>query len=325
LSDTKGVKKLGRGLSGLLGQPVSVNPAPVSTQSQIPAEGAELADGKRLLMIPLTDLAPNRYQPRKSFDAAELAALAQSIKAAGLMQPVIIRATGTRNKYELIAGERRFRAAGMAGLTAIPSILVEADERMAAAWAVMENVAREDLNIMDKARALKRLAEEFGMTHERIAEEVGESRTGVTNLIRLCELPENIQYNLEKGELTFGHAKVLLGLPVNVRSDYAAEAVVNRWTVRDLEEAVRRGEGGHGLQRSAKDPAAVGEAEAVTGLGNTQVNINDLEQQLSAQLGTKVRLETRRQGKAGRVVIEFYSIDHFEGLLARLGVKVGGL
>lgn len=325
MSDSKGVKRLGRGLSGLLGQPVSVSPAPVSMQSDVPKEGTPLADGKRLLMIPLSNLTPNRYQPRKSFDAAELASLAQSIKSAGLMQPVVVRATKTPDRFELIAGERRFRAASMAGLKAIPSILVDADERMAAAWAVMENVAREDLNIMDKARALKRLAEEFGMTHDRIAEEVGESRTGVTNLIRLCELPENIQYNLEKGELTFGHAKVLLGLPVNVRSDYAADAVVNRWTVRELEEAVRRGEGGHGLQRQAKDPAAVGEAEAMPGLSGAQVNVNDLEQQLSAQLGTKVRLETRRQGKAGRVVIEFYSIDHFEGLLARLGVKVGGL
>ncbi|MBL8764615.1 MAG: ParB/RepB/Spo0J family partition protein [Phycisphaerae bacterium] len=270
---------------------------------------------------------PSRFQPRRYFDETALQKLAASIKSSGLVQPIVVRRQG-EHQHELIAGERRWRAARMAGLTEIAAVVVELSDEQSAEWALIENVQREDLNPMERARAFGTLIEKFGLSHAQVAEKVGLDRVSVSNFIRLLELEPEIQQLLELGVsvgpdeqsragLTMGHGRCLLGVAPGVaRVELARRAAREAWPVRHLERlitAMRAGEsagGEAGHQETFEERAR-------------RIARQDLEKRLSESLGTRVQVETDRSGKKGRLIIEFYSLDHFDGLLHRLGVGGG--
>lgn len=246
-SSQKGpVRKLGRGLSSLLGAPVQIQAAGLSAGPAARQTAPELvlevkepsADGTALQSIPVEQVVPNRRQPRTDFDNTSLAALAESIKTAGLMQPIMVRPSGSG--FELIAGERRWRAAKLIGLKLIPAVVRAVDDQTAAELAIIENVQREDLNPIERAKALRSLADEFALTHQQIAEKVGLDRTSVSNLLRLSELDASTSDHVRAGRLSQGHAKALLGVAdVAARAQLAARAMKEEWSVRELERRVQ--------------------------------------------------------------------------------------
>lgn len=255
----------------------------------------------------------NRYQPRRLVHDSGLASLADSIRRTGLMQPIVVRPApgeaGARGyEWELVAGERRLRAAEMAGVQRLPALVRTLTDEESAEWALVENVQREDLNPMDRALAFERLAREFKMTQSQIAERVGLDRSTVSNLMRLLELEESIREMVAEGELSMGHARALLGWPAGPRRAQLAERVVSEgWSVRKLELAFR------GTMREMhlrQDPTNLRSAPVV-----------EIEKQLSEHLGTKVTIRVDKSGKKGRVIIGFYGVDHFEGVLAKMGMK----
>ncbi|MFM7261809.1 MAG: ParB/RepB/Spo0J family partition protein [bacterium] len=331
------VRKLGRGLSALLGSPVQVQvpgaaPSRVISSSNPPkppqaavgsnadrAASAELeskpsevpVSDSLLRQIPVEQVVPNRRQPRTDFSEAALQSLAESIRTAGLMQPIMVRSH--LGQYELVAGERRWRAAKLLGMTTIPALVREIDEQTAAELALIENIQREDLNPMERASALKRLALDFGMTHQAIAEKVGLDRASVTNLLRLSELDRSTADLVRTGQLTQGHAKALLGVSnLTQRADLAARVIAHDWSVRELERQVQ------GLQQRSlkvdetknidkKEPSA------------RDANVADLERQLAQYLGTRVHLQLGRKKGSGRLVMDFYNLDQFDGLMQKMG------
>jgi len=262
-------------------------------------------------------IVPSRFQPRKSIDDAALARLADSIKRSGLMQPVIVRliesSGGGLRKYELVAGERRWRAAQAAGLTHVPALVRELPDEDAAEWALVENVQREDLNPMERAWALKALGERFKLQQGELAERIGLERSTVANLIRLTELEPEIAAMLARSELSAGHGKALLAAPPGeARIRLAGQAAAQGMTVRALEQAA--------AQLGGK-PRKQGAVAAGGGSAERLAALRDLERQIGQQLGTKVQISTDRRGTRGRLAIEFYGLDHFDGLLARLNVR----
>lgn len=271
-------------------------------------------NGTGLRNIAVERIVPSRHQPRRAFGEEAIKGLAESIRASGLMQPVIVRRGSVEGEFELVAGERRWRAAKVAGLAAIPAIVRELSDAESAQWGLVENVQREDLNPMDKAWGFRALAEKFGLTQGEIAERVGLDRASVANLTRLTELEEAIQKLLELGELSAGHGKALLGCAAGLREKMARRAVEEGWSVRRLERecaaaaaAVVGGKGGAG--KSAGVDAKLAARVA-------------LEKQLGEHLGTKVQIQTDRSGTKGKLVIEFYGLDHFDGLLERMGFRM---
>jgi ParB family transcriptional regulator, chromosome partitioning protein len=265
------------------------------------AEGAA-ATGEELAILPLASIAPGRYQPRRRIDEAKLAELAASIKAQGLIQPVVVRALG-RDSYELIAGERRWRAAQQAGLTEIPAVVRDVPLQSVLAVALIENIQREDLTALEEAQALHRLLEEFNLSQQQVADAVGRSRAAVANLLRLLELPEPIRQLLDDGRIEMGHARALLTLPEARAIALAEKAAVQGWSVRELEEAARlaqlpRGDGHRSGRRADADILA-------------------LERELSEKLGTRVQIAHGRSGR-GKLVIRYHSPDELEGILAKL-------
>ncbi len=258
-------------------------------------------------------VSPSPFQPRERFDDAGLASLAESIRRSGVMQPIIVRPAARQGggtvRYELVAGERRWRAARLAGLASVPALVRDLDDESAAEWAVVENVQREDLNPIERARALRGLVERFGLTHGEIAERVGLERSSVANLIRLTDLDARVQELIATGALSAGHGKALLTAADAVRRVALAErAVRESWTVRRLEREARR------------TTAVGGGADTKGGVAREAV-IVDLERRLSQHLGTKVTIVTGASGARGRIVVEFYDLDHFDGLMARMGVS----
>lgn len=271
---------LGRGLGALI------------PEAATPPIGANQAAS---MMAPLDAIEPNPYQPRGSFDDSGIDELAASIREKGVLQPLLVRRVGVG--YQLIAGERRFRAAQRAGLTQVPVILREADERESLELALIENLQRENLNPMEEARAFKRLGEEFQLAQEAIAIRIGKSRSAIANSLRLLQLPRDVQALLEAGELTAGHARSLLALQeAAAQSDAAREIARRRLSVRDAEKLVR-----DRSEQSALD-----------------IEQQALEAQLTKALATRVTLRHRKDG-SGRIVIEYYSLDELSGLLERLG------
>ena len=331
------VRKLGRGLSALLGSPVQVQ-MPVAAPSRgAPPMGAapspsvakgDAADGtasiavevkpseapateSALRQIPVEQVVPNRRQPRTDFSDAALQSLAESIRTAGLMQPIMVRQH--LGQYELVAGERRWRAAKLLGMNVIPAIVRDIDEQTAAELALIENIQREDLNPMERATALRRLALDFGMTHQAIADKVGLDRASVTNLLRLSELDPSTADLVRAGQLTQGHAKALLAVSnIAQRSELAAGVLKHDWSVRELERQVQS------LQRqsvTSTDKSNVDKKEPTA----RDANVADLERQLGEHLGTRVHLQLGRKKGSGRLIVDFYNLDQFDGLMQKIG------
>ena len=278
-----------------------------------PSVNARATDGNGdhvVVFIPVRAIQPGKYQPRGSLDPAALETLARSIEQSGLMQPVVVRAVpGDPGRYELIAGERRWRAMDRLGKTEIPAIVQVVDDRQAAELSLIENLQREDLNPMDRASALRRLADEFSMTHQDLACRVGLDRATVSNLLRLNELDATTAGHVRTGAISMGHAKVLLGVgDVTRRRAYAEQVASHAWSVRELEAAVR--EGGSVPRGTTARKGATKSA-----------HLADLRRQLEEHLGTRVDIRVGRKKGAGELRIQFFSLDEFDGLMHRIGFK----
>jgi len=282
---------LGRGLDALLG-------------GDGDGEGSSSVIGQEgeLRILPIQQIQPGKYQPRRHWNDEALDELAASIKAQGLIQPVVVRALG-KDSYELIAGERRWRAAQRAQLSELPALVKIVPEASVPAMALIENIQREDLSPLEEADALKRLIDDFALTHQQAADAVGRSRASVSNLLRLTELPASIKKLLDEGKLELGHARCLLTLPEHDAESLALEAARNGWSVRELEEAARRAQSapkGKAKAAPARDP-----------------NIGDLERELGERFATRVELAQGRGGR-GKLVIHYHSNDELEGILGKI-------
>lgn len=293
--------RLGKGLSALItAQPQEVRP----TVEKIEPKGSD-----RLVEIKINGIVPNRFQPRQVFNDSSLDELVDSVRKTGVMQPVIVRSSSD-GSYELVAGERRWRAAMRAGLETIPAIVRALSDQETAEWAVVENVQREDLNAIDKGWALRRMAERFAMSHEQIASRLSMDRSSVANLIRLTELEQEIADLVVRGKFGSGHAKALLGIPPGeTRLGLARVAAKEEWSVRQLEKHARN-LAMEAASRIAKASETDDAKKAV---------LIDLERQLGQFLGTKVAIHASRKGDRGAIEIEYYGLDHFDGLLRRMG------
>ncbi|PID60476.1 MAG: chromosome partitioning protein ParB [Gammaproteobacteria bacterium] len=260
--------------------------------------------GDQLRLLPVEKIRRGAFQPRRHFDRELLEELAGSLKSQGMIQPIIVREFA--GAYELVAGERRWRAAQLAGMSEVPAIIRRMEDEAVAAVSLIENIQRKDLNPLEEAAALVRLCDEFGMTQKKVAEAVGRSRVAVTNLIRLLELPEDVKLMVDKGELAFAQARTILGAPKERQLEIARMAVAKGMTVRALEALVRRvSEGGDVAPASARRDAVV------------DPDIERLNRRLSEQLGTTVRVQHRANG-SGRLEIRYSSSDELEGILAHI-------
>lgn len=277
------MRGLGRGLDALLGGDDS------------PARNEELRN------LSIDALQPGRYQPRTRMDQEALGELAASIKAQGVMQPILVRPAAD-GRYEIIAGERRWRAARIAGLGVVPALVRDVPDRQALAVSLIENIQREDLNPLEEAAGIQRLLQEFGMTHAAAAEALGRSRSGVTNLLRLLDLAPPVRELLAAGRLDMGHARALLTLPVGRQIELAREAAEKQLSVRDVER--RAG-------TAARTPRARRHREH-------DQDVARLEEDLSSRLGTPVQIKPGARKGAGRLVISYGSLDQLDALLSRL-------
>jgi ParB family chromosome partitioning protein len=293
---------LGRGLAEL--SPLMAQRARVSISEPAPA-----AAGDRLATIPLDLLQRGKYQPRVDMRPESLSELADSIKSRGLVQPILVRPLPNRNpgesqRYEIIAGERRWRAAQMAGIAEIPAVIRDVPDEAAVAMALIENIQREDLNPLEEARALSRLVEEFGLTHQAAAEAVGRSRAAVSNLLRLTELADEVKLLLEQRSIEMGHARALLGLTTRRQQIEVAALVAKKGlSVRDTEALVRR----------LLAPAAAADSQPRA----VDPDINRLQLELADKLGAKVLFQHTASGK-GKLVVSYNSLDELEGILAHI-------
>ena len=283
----------GRGLDALLSGVRQVKETVAAVE-----EGKVPSDGE-LKNLPVEFLQRGRYQPRRDMDPAALQELADSIKSQGVMQPIVARPIG-ENKYEIIAGERRWRATQIAGLEAIPVIVRDIPDETAIAMALIENIQRENLNPMEEAIALQRFADEFQFTHQQIADAVGKSRATVTNLLRLMALNTEAKTMLERGDLEMGHAKALLGLPENIQGKAAKAVVAKGLSVRQTEAMVRT------LLAQQNQPE---QAEKTL-----DPNVRKLQDEIGEKLGAPVQIEYNARGK-GRLIISYNSLDELDGIL----------
>ena len=277
--------RLGKGLDALLGG-----------VDQIAAQ----SDGE-LRYLPVATIRPGRYQPRTNMDETALTELADSIRTHGVVQPIVVRETPAGD-YELIAGERRWRAAQLAGLDVIPSVVRRVADEIALAVGLIENIQRENLNPVEEANGLRRLLDEFGLTHQQVADSIGRSRAAVSNLLRLLNLDPAVRAHLENGRLEAGHARAILSLPREQQLAAADTVIQQRLSVRQTEQLVRRYLSGKRREKRKTTPK--------------DADLRQLEEELSQQLAATVSLEQRGQG--GRVVIEYNSLDELEGILERL-------
>ena len=292
-------KPKGLGLEALLGPRVK--------------EAAEGASPDALpTTLKLSQLAPGRYQPRTRMDEGSLYELAESIKAQGVMQPILVRPLDG-NRYEIIAGERRCRAARLAGLDEIPVLVKAVPDEAAAAMALIENIQREDLNPLEEAQGLKRLTDDFGLTHEEAAQAVGRSRSAASNLLRLLNLTEPVQQLLMAGDIDMGHARALLGLQGAQQILSATEIVARKLSVRDAEKLVARNGVSQGRQATL---LRAGRAEKSRDLLRIEQSLSDA---LTATVEIRVKKRTSR-GEQGEVAIQFGSLDELNGLLDKLGL-----
>ncbi|HEY0334882.1 MAG TPA: ParB/RepB/Spo0J family partition protein [Stenotrophomonas sp.] len=300
---------LGRGLEALLGPKAA---AALPTQMLADPAG-EPQSGEILRHLPVGQLQPGKYQPRREMDEAKLAELSESIKAQGVIQPIVVRELSA-GRFEIVAGERRWRASQLAGLAEIPVVVRDLDDRTVIAMALIENIQREDLNPLEEAQALQRLIDEFSLTHAEAAEAVGRSRASVSNLLRLLELPVAIRVLLESRRLEMGHARALLTLAPELASRLAQEAADQGWSVREVEHRAQQFAAG-------KVPGALRKANAPVRVPQ-QADIASLENELSESLGTKVAISHGRGGK-GKLVIHYTDLDTLDGVLEKLRRQQG--
>jgi ParB family chromosome partitioning protein len=275
---------LGRGLEALLGAGVNVEPM----------------SGEALREMALDELQPGQYQPRRDMKPEALESLAESIRAQGVVQPIVVRPIASG--YEIVAGERRWRAARMAGLKRIPAIVREIPDQTALAVALIENIQRADLNPLEEAAALQRLQKEYKLTHQQCAEAVGRSRAAVSNLLRLLDLNEDVQAMLREGKLEMGHARALLALEGAEQSRFAQRVVNLRLSVRQTEALVqsRRADGRQKSRRSTPNPKLQG-----------------IEKDLARKLSTPVRIQPGERGR-GRIVIAYGNLEQLDTILTRI-------
>jgi ParB family chromosome partitioning protein len=301
-------RHLGRWLQSLLG-PIISEGAEVDQLLSNPAVIANFPPDKELRdslqEISIDAISPNPYQSRTVWNEQELADLAESIKTNGIIQPIIVRPTATG--YQLIAGERRLRAAQLASLTTIPALVRQANDEQLHEWALVENIHRADLNPIERARAYQHYLSALSLTQAEAAQRLGEDRSVIANYLRLLDLPQEIMQMLSDGQLTMGHARAILALPTDeLRRKLANRAMAGRLSVREVERLVRR--------------YLTGTGQVKTTPHSKPPHILDLERKLSSQLATKVSIETRKNGQRGRIIIEFYSLDEFDSIAERLGL-----
>jgi ParB family chromosome partitioning protein len=299
---------LGRGLEALLG-PINLNP----TQQELDAVGPDLSNypfdkelSKAKSELALSDLHPNPFQPRQFWNDEDLKDLAESIRHNGIIQPILVR-PAAEGRYEIIAGERRFRAAQMAGLTTVPVLIRQATDEQMLELALVENIHRTDLNPIERANAYKNYLQTFSLNQTEAAQRLGEDRSVISNYLRLLELPQDLQDMLIGNQLSMGHARAILALQDDqIRRKLANRAMAGRLSVREVERIVRKI-----LQRGQESPTQKKEKAAY---------LLDLENQLQTILGTKVRIEANKRGHKGRIIIDYYSLDEFERLTEKMGL-----
>ena len=319
------VKHLGRGLRSLLGPLTSESielPIPQQVTApvvEIPAANKDAKTGdnrpkfpedkelrESLRAMPLDLIVANPYQPRAVWNENELEELADSIRANGVVQPIIVRPF--EEGYQLIAGERRFRASQLAGLEKIPAIVRQATDEQMLELALVENIHRTNLNPIERAKAYQNYVKTFSLTHAEAGQRLGENRSVVTNYLRLLDLPGEIQQMLTEGTLAMGHARAILALPNDdLKRKLANRAMAGRLSVREVEKLVRQNLTETGQQKQKPRQKAP--------------HILDLENTLSSQLGTRVAIDTRKSGQRGKITIEFYSLREFERITERLGLN----
>ncbi len=310
MTNGKGEKPrhLGRGLESLLG-PLAGFDVPAAPGVEEPEAVHRFPpDEERdasLQELPLDAIGPNPYQARTVWNEEDLLELTESIRANGIIQPIVVRPF--QGRYQIIAGERRFRAAQMASLKAVPALVREVSEEQLFEWSLVENIHRRDLNAIERAKAYQRYLNAFSLTQAEAAERLGEDRSVIANHLRLLDLPEDLRGMLVDGRLSMGHARAILGLPTDeLRRKLANRAMAGRLSVRDVERLVRKHVADSGGQKG--------------GTRTKPTHILDLEDKLRRQLGARVAIQTARNGRRGRIVIEFDSIDDFGRIAETLGL-----
>lgn len=317
--------RLGRGLESLISVPVVAHPGNSSNSDVIQEADALMSEGlsadvppqsahpHQLVWIDVDAIHPNPFQPRKHFDEKGINELARSIEQDGLMQPVVVRLAQDGVGYQIVAGERRWRAAKKVGLKSIPAILKALDERQMAEWALIENLQRKDLGILEKAEAFARLVDRFGLTHHEIAERVGVERSTISNTLRLLDLSSSIQDMIRSDLLTPGHARAVLSLS----DDSAREALARKIVKESL--SVRQAE----ALAQAESPEQGSQPISDRG-GKTAgpAHLSDVQKQIEQQLGTRVILKPGKKKGSGVLQIHFFDLDQFDALIQRLGVQI---
>ncbi|MGB3726915.1 MAG: ParB/RepB/Spo0J family partition protein [Glaciecola sp.] len=296
-------KGLGRGLDALLATSKSV--ADKDAQSASESNENQNTDNE-LKKIPIEFLRPGKYQPRKDMADDALEELAASIKSQGIIQPIVVRPIAD-NQFEIIAGERRWRAAQIAKLDIVPCLVKPIPDDAAVAIALIENIQREDLNAMEEAQALDRLMVEFNLTHQQVADAVGKSRTTVTNLLRLNGLQDSVKTLLEHGDIEMGHARALLSLEGNAQAELAKQVAEQSMTVRQTEALVKKAQ---------QPPSPKIEPSTV----ETDPDVMRLQNRLGDNFGTQVKIDANARGK-GKVVINFSDLEQLDGILEKMGIS----
>ena len=312
---TKKPKGLGRGLEVLLGPKVSEAAGPDTINFNLDANPNSLTSPGLPASLRLTDMVPGQYQPRTRMDEGALYELAESIKAQGIMQPILVRrlTSGAHDgKYEIIAGERRFRAAKIAGLDSVPVLVRDVPDEAAAAMSLIENIQREDLNPLEEAQGLQRLVKEFGLTHELAAQAVGRSRSAASNLLRLLNLADPVQTMLMAGDLDMGHARALLALDRATQITAANQIAAKKMSVRETESLVKKLSAEFSLkpQKVSKEKSR-----------DTRRVEEELADLLMAEVEVRIKKQVKRGGRRedmGEVAIQFSSMDELNGLIERL-------
>lgn len=261
-------------------------------------------------MIAIDSISPNPHQPRQTFNQQALEALAESIRTAGLMQPLVVR-PGPTGEYQLIAGERRWRAAQIVGMDAVPVLVRDVNDREAAEFALIENLQREDLNPLERAEAFARLISDFALTHQEVAQRVGLDRSNITNHLRLLDLEDEFKEALRERKIGMGHARALLAITnLDQRRTLGHECIAAGWSVREIERRARRASDAPQSIASTASPAAP-----------RHLHMKDLERRLSEHLGTEVQLRPGKAKGSGKLIISFFTFEEFDGLMQRLQFK----